>query len=779
MGGCFSRSDVDSCHVHNLADTRLLPSCNCNLEPNSPLLPKDCTLSSLHPLHFSIVFSHNDETLKIDCDDPFGLTHRAVKAHLGNHFRHYLNYRSPEGVLIGSDWELAVMLSRFRLKHIPTPSPSTIFLHAEALSDTSKHSSPALSSGISRSKETSFAVRQAFYSVRSQLNSVPTAMILFYSSSHHPSSIVSTLRSLSPSTKFIGCTTSKTVVTERGVEADVSIEAPVMSCLGFRDSQGRFFTKTVKTTDDERVLRLRIEAACLEVKESMSLLSPNLDIIPTTIVYTAGAYESIIIQAVEHVYTKKVSLFGITAAIDGATTSEYSMVSDEDGGTHIIALLFMFSSCPATVKFATGYSPSALTGVITKTRGKREIACIDGEPAATVYSSWTVGTVQHLLTPESLRNNAGKDINILPYTGLYPLGILEKQSLNTDEETYQLMVPIYITPQLGLKVKVDVQEGSELTLMCGTRQQIIRRTNLLHRPIKKELSSILGGLVIYCAAVQCVLDDNLLQNDVYCRLKKIFHDSPFLMSFPYGEVGKLGSSESSNRHLNLSFGTLALGYSCPVFEESSWSNRPLAMLFSDIEGSTRLWCDYPTEMERVSALHDQIWSRALTNPKFKTYPVKTEGDSIFCLAASVKSLMNLALYVVYQFLTADYPSTILQDRLLSPVYDDNGKLLFRGIRLKIGLHMATNFSIRKHTIDPSRLDFFGTCVNFTSRICSTAKGGQFLLSQSAVHELKEYSFDLFGGARINFLGDFDLKGFSGLKSLYELKLNDFANRKFD
>jgi predicted ATPase/class 3 adenylate cyclase len=123
-------------------------------------------------------------------------------------------------------------------------------------------------------------------------------------------------------------------------------------------------------------------------------------------------------------------------------------------------------------------------------------------------------------------------------------------------------------------------------------------------------------------------------------------------------------------------------------------------LFTDIEGSTRLWETEPDKMRRALARHDAI-IRACVESNHGTV-VKMSGDGVHAVFADPLDALQAALE--------------LQRKLGEPAAIEDLSL-----QVRCGVH--TGVDERRDN------DFFGGAVNRASRIMSAAYGGQILLSQ--------------------------------------------------
>jgi predicted ATPase/class 3 adenylate cyclase len=124
-------------------------------------------------------------------------------------------------------------------------------------------------------------------------------------------------------------------------------------------------------------------------------------------------------------------------------------------------------------------------------------------------------------------------------------------------------------------------------------------------------------------------------------------------------------------------------------------------LFTDIEGSTRLWEREPERMHEALARHDAL-ARACVSGHRGTV-IKTTGDGIHAVFAD--PLDALHAVIALQLALADPAAT-------------------SGVALRIRCGMHAGVEARRDN------DFFGNAVNRAARIMSVAHGGQVLLSQT-------------------------------------------------
>jgi class 3 adenylate cyclase len=129
------------------------------------------------------------------------------------------------------------------------------------------------------------------------------------------------------------------------------------------------------------------------------------------------------------------------------------------------------------------------------------------------------------------------------------------------------------------------------------------------------------------------------------------------------------------------------------------ATRTLAFLFTDVEGSTRLWERHPDAMRDALARHDRILSGAVIDAR--GHVVKTTGDGIMAVFETARDGVVACLAAQQGLNEVDWAET--------------GPL-----RVRMGLHVGEGSG------DGS--DYHGPAVNRAARIMSAGHGGQILLS---------------------------------------------------
>ncbi|MBI4866048.1 MAG: AAA family ATPase [Candidatus Wallbacteria bacterium] len=195
----------------------------------------------------------------------------------------------------------------------------------------------------------------------------------------------------------------------------------------------------------------------------------------------------------------------------------------------------------------------------------------------------------------------------------------------------------------------------------------------------------------------------------------------------------------------------------------------ITLVFTDVEGSTSLWEADTDSMRSAIALHNELFRARLVS--HGGYEVKTEGDAFMVAFAAPAAALAWCLDCQLELLHLPWPDELLR-RAEAAVVRQHARLLFRGLRVRMGLHLGTPDCEPDPTT--GRMDYFGPMVNRAARVGGSAHGGQILLSGAAHAAL---SAD-FGGVKVKSLGTYNLKGLSTPEQLLEVLPESLADRSF-
>ncbi|KAI5286295.1 cysteinyl-tRNA synthetase [Ascosphaera aggregata] len=200
----------------------------------------------------------------------------------------------------------------------------------------------------------------------------------------------------------------------------------------------------------------------------------------------------------------------------------------------------------------------------------------------------------------------------------------------------------------------------------------------------------------------------------------------------------------------------------------------LAIIFTDIKGSTSLWETNSPAMETAIQIHNELFRRQLGI--IGGYEAKTEGDAFMVSFSTATAALLWTFSCQLALLHQPWPTEILESQPGEEEYDSDHNLIYRGLSVRMGIHWGRPVCAR----DPvtSRMDYFGPMVNRAARICNAADGGQILVSADFISEI-HHDLDMFAGQeRSNSTGSDDANSDDPFKSNIYRELTELSSKGF-
>lgn len=127
----------------------------------------------------------------------------------------------------------------------------------------------------------------------------------------------------------------------------------------------------------------------------------------------------------------------------------------------------------------------------------------------------------------------------------------------------------------------------------------------------------------------------------------------------------------------------------------------LTFLFTDIEGSTRLWEQDPEQSRLAMARHDRLIEQLVSEHHGSVVRPRGEGDSRFAVVREASAAVTAACAIQRAFLIEPWPTA-------------------EPLRVRVALHTG-EAELREG-------DYYGRTVNRCARLRAVGHGGQTLLS---------------------------------------------------
>ncbi|KAL0029412.1 hypothetical protein WJX77_005563 [Trebouxia sp. C0004] len=153
----------------------------------------------------------------------------------------------------------------------------------------------------------------------------------------------------------------------------------------------------------------------------------------------------------------------------------------------------------------------------------------------------------------------------------------------------------------------------------------------------------------------------------------------------------------------------------------------MSIVMTDVEGSTGLWEWNSHIMNSALALHDHTLRSML--PKYFGYEVTTEGDAFMVAFHDPLDAIAWALHVQLALLEAPWPPELLQHAQARLETCPEGKLLFRGLRVRMAISTGIPAEIIVHNVT-KQVEYRGEIIELSESLSHLPAGGQVLLSDT-------------------------------------------------
>ena len=213
----------------------------------------------------------------------------------------------------------------------------------------------------------------------------------------------------------------------------------------------------------------------------------------------------------------------------------------------------------------------------------------------------------------------------------------------------------------------------------------------------------------------------------------------------------------------------------------------VALVFTDIEGSTALWDASKSTMSAALEIHHSVIRKCID--KHHAYEVKTIGDAFMVACPSADVAVRLANDIQVDLLAAEWPVELASmpsacvEYLPNYSRETQPKPMFRGLRVRIGIHVGEHSDSAeeggqvqiKYDNVTKGYDYYGPATNAAARIEQLGFGGQTLMSSDIFEKLSE---EVKGECLISQVGSLELKGVSHEVFIHQCLPKQLKGRRF-
>eukprot|EP01102_Stenamoeba_stenopodia_P006607 TRINITY_DN1824_c0_g1_i1.p1 TRINITY_DN1824_c0_g1~~TRINITY_DN1824_c0_g1_i1.p1 ORF type:complete len:1536 (+),score=238.44 TRINITY_DN1824_c0_g1_i1:42-4649(+) len=157
-------------------------------------------------------------------------------------------------------------------------------------------------------------------------------------------------------------------------------------------------------------------------------------------------------------------------------------------------------------------------------------------------------------------------------------------------------------------------------------------------------------------------------------------------------------------------------------------NGEVAVLYTNIFGYTMLWRSAPADMEQALMLHNNCMRELILT--HNGIVVNNDNDCFTVLFSDPLNAVKCAIAAQSELLELPWSKGLLEQDTASELRDENGKLIYRGLRVRMGIHSGELNEKNSSAV-----------INVTTKITALAEGGEILVSKRTIKKLRA-----FGGA---------------------------------
>lgn len=313
-----------------------------------------------------------------------------------------------------------------------------------------------------------------------------------------------------------------------------------LSILAIHDAAGSYGVASVQ--QDPQQIR---QQAAATVLAAIANAGRNAELPALIWCMQAPGFEEQIISGIQQAVGDQVPILGGSAADDDVSGS-WNQFDGHKLGHNLLVIAVLYPTSQISSYFSSGYSAAKFSGTVTSVQGRR-ILEIDQQPALQVYNHWLQQADLPPMQPGI----------VMSASTFHPIG----RALSARDIPFSLLsLPTSVSEDGSIQLLAELQQGDQISLMQGSKEQLVRRGAHVVRVAANNLRlrhdvEPAAALIVYCAGCMLAVRDQI--TEVQQSLSDSLPDIPYLVAFTFGEQGCF--ADGFNRHGNLMISAVIFG----------------------------------------------------------------------------------------------------------------------------------------------------------------------------------------------------------------------------
>lgn len=350
----------------------------------------------------------------------------------------------------------------------------------------------------------------------------PVLGFLFTSEKYKQEELLKGIKSVNPSLKVIGCTSSGAVMTPDGIISGPNGYAGMMV---LDDNELSVGVAAATRGTDPRMTGRKIAKEALE--NSGKKYAPY-----AFALFATPGEEEEYIKGIQDV-VGEIPMFGGSAS-DNNLTGNWKAYANETVVSDGCAVAFLYTTKNVKNVLTGTYQETDTIGIITKMDTKRKIAEIDNVPALDKYAEWTGVDKAEILGSKLLTASVAHPFGIKLLDS--NLTLIRHPLISTEEGT------INIGANCNEKIAVSLLEN-DVDGLIGGAVKTIKEVNTDFRTA--------GLLLIHSSERKNFIGERI--DEDFVAIKNAVGDLPFIVAFTLAEYGQKDHTGAKVSNLSLSF----------------------------------------------------------------------------------------------------------------------------------------------------------------------------------------------------------------------------------